>query len=44
MFGLLYVVLQHIDGSVQERRNPTANALELRLACTNPSIYTYMHV
>ena len=28
----------HIDGLVQERRNPIANALELRLSCTNPSI------
>ena len=29
----------HIDGLVQERRNSTANALELRLSCTNPSMY-----
>ena len=29
----------HIDGLVQERRNSIANALELRLSCTNPSIY-----
>ena len=28
----------HIDGLVQERRNSTANALELHLSCTNPSI------
>ena len=27
----------HIDGLVQERRNSIANALELRLPCTNPS-------
>ena len=26
----------HIDGLVQERRNSIANALELRLSCTNP--------
>ena len=26
-----------IDGLVQERRNSIANALELRLSCTNPS-------
>ena len=26
-----------IDGSVQERRNSIANALELHLSCTNPS-------
>ena len=31
----------HIDGLVQERRNSIANALELRLSCTNPSIYNY---
>ena len=29
----------YIDGLVQERRNPIANALVLRLSCTNPSIY-----
>ena len=29
----------HIDGLVQERRNSSALAMELRLACTNPSIY-----
>ena len=28
------------DDLVQERRNPIANALELRLFCTNPSIAT----
>ena len=30
--------VRHIDGLVQERRNSIANALELRLFCTNPSI------
>ena len=30
----------HIDGLVQERHNSIANALEMRLSCTNPSIYT----
>ena len=30
--------IQHIDGLMQERRNPIANTLELRLSCTNPSI------
>ena len=25
----------HVDGLVQERRNSIANALELRLSCTN---------
>ena len=28
----------HIDGLVQERHNSIANALELRLSCTNPLI------
>ena len=28
----------YIDGLVQERRNSIANALELHLSCTNPSI------
>ena len=31
----------HFDGLVQERRNSLANALELRLSCTNPSIEWY---
>ena len=30
------------DGFVQERRNCIANALELRLSCTNPSISCVM--
>ena len=29
-----------VNGLVQERRNSIANALELRLSCTNPSMYT----
>ena len=29
---------QHINGLVQERRNSIANAMELCLSCTNPSI------
>ena len=33
--------LQYIDGFVQERRNSSALALELRLSCTNPSIWGY---
>ena len=28
----------HADGLVQERRNAIANALELRLSCTNTSM------
>ena len=35
-----YRVSDHVDGLVQERRNSIANALELRLSCTNPSIYS----
>ena len=31
------------DGLVQERRNSIANALELRLSCTNPSIWSLMN-
>ena len=29
----------HVDGLVQERRNSIANALDLRLSCTNPSMF-----
>ena len=28
----------YIDGLVQERRNSIADAMELRLSCTNPSM------
>ena len=28
----------HLDGLVQERRNSSASAMELRLPCINPSI------
>ena len=31
--------VKHIDGLVQERRNSSALAIELRLSCTNPLIY-----
>ena len=34
-------VYWQIDGLVQERRNSIANALELRLSCTNLSIYLH---
>ena len=33
-----------VCGLVQERCNSIANALELRLSCTNPSIYNYITV
>ena len=29
--------IHQFDGLLQERRNSIANALELRLSCTNPS-------
>ena len=32
------VIVLHIDGLVQERRNSSALAMELRLSCTSPSI------
>ena len=31
----------HRDGLVQERRNSIADTLELRLSCTNPSIFSF---
>ena len=31
----------HTNGLVQERRNSSALAMELRLSCTNPSIYMW---
>ena len=30
--------IAYIDGLVQKKRNSIANALELRLSCSNPSI------
>ena len=33
--------LDNIDGLVQERRNSSALAMELRLSCTNPSICSH---
>ena len=30
-----------IDGLLQERRNSIANAMELRLSCTNPSKWPF---
>ena len=32
------IVQEYMDRLVQEKRNSIANALELRLSCTNPSI------
>ena len=35
---LMVKFASHIDGLVQEKRNSSALAMELRLSCTNPSI------
>ena len=32
---------QYIDGLLQEKRNSSALAMELRLSCTKPSIHRY---
>ena len=32
-----HIVAWHVDGLAQERHNSIADALELRLSCTNPS-------
>ena len=39
-------ILRNVDiyGLMQGRRNPIANALELRLPCTNPSIWYINHM
>ena len=34
----------HGDGLVQERRNSIANALELRLSCTSPSMDLFIYI
>ena len=36
--GGSWVCGNHLDGLVQERRNSSALAVELRLSCINPSI------
>ena len=40
----LYKTQVHIDGFVQERHNSIANAMELRLSCTNPSIFLFLEI
>ena len=41
VIDIQYTTLQYyLDGLVQERPNSIVNALELRLSCTNPSLYT----
>ena len=39
--SLFAIFTFHVDGLMQERHNSIANALELRLSCTNPSIYGF---
>ena len=42
---MLQIRRLYFDGLVQERRNSIANALELHLSRTNPSIlYMYLHI
>ena len=38
ILGLSTETSLYFDGLVQERRNSSALAMELRLSCTNPSI------
>ena len=40
-FESVFIFRHDVDGLVQERRNSIANALELRLSCTNSSICLY---
>ena len=37
----IILIMSNIDVLVQERRNSIADALELRLSCTNPSAWSY---
>ena len=41
--NLSFVLRTYIDGLMQEKCNPSALAMELRLSCTNLSIYSLMH-
>ena len=41
--GIWFVHVEHNDGVVQGKRNSIANALELRLPCTNPYISQQPH-
>ena len=36
---IIYWVLVHLDGLMQEKRNSIVNAMELRLSCSKPSSY-----
>ena len=42
-FKYYVFVYANIDGLVQDRRNTIANALELRLSCTDPSILSFCY-
>ena len=37
-----YKIQLHVDGLVQERRNSSALAMELRLSCLDPSMYIFI--
>ena len=43
-FAASVALFLHFDGLVQERLNSSALAVELRLSCTNPSIYLLLSV
>ena len=36
-----WISIGNIDGLLQEKRNSSAKALELRLYCTNPLIFSW---
>ena len=38
LLNIIPFIIVYIDGLVQKGRNSIANALELRLSCTNTSI------
>ena len=40
----LYWTSDRIDGLMQERRNSIANALQLRLSCTNPGKFVSVNI
>ena len=44
MVFLIHTKWFHIDGSMQKRCNSIANALELRLFCTKPSMSNSCHI
>ena len=38
LFAEFVIFMLYVDGLVQERRNSSVLAMELRLSCTNPSM------